>query len=60
MISFQGNHFEDALEEASGIIKEHSLLLHKTIPYTLPGKDSQRNILVFMKESKASSPEGRS
>jgi len=49
MISFQGSHFEDALEKASGIIKEHSLLLHKTIPYTLPGKNSQRNILIFMK-----------
>lgn len=49
MISFQGSHFEDALEKASGIIKEHSLLLDKTIPYTLPGKDSQRNILIFLK-----------
>jgi len=49
MISFQGNHFEDALEKASGVIKDHSLLLHKTIPYTLPGKDSRRNILIFMK-----------
>ena len=49
IISFQGSHFEDALERASGIIKDQRLLLHKTIPYSLPGKDSQRNILIFLK-----------
>ena len=50
IVNFQGNQFEDALEKSTAIIKEHSLFLHKKIPYFLPGKDSQRNILIFMKE----------
>ncbi len=49
-VNFQGNYFEDALEKSSHIIKEQRLFLHKTIPYSLPGKDSQRNLLIFMKD----------
>jgi 16S rRNA (guanine527-N7)-methyltransferase len=49
MVSFHGSQFKDALEDASGIIKKYQLRIHKTIPYILPGKDSQRNILIFMK-----------
>jgi len=52
LINFQGNQFKDALEQGADLIKEHRLLLHKTIPYVLPGKDSQRNILIFMKDGR--------
>ncbi len=50
MVNFQGNYFQDVLEKSSDILKEQRLFLHKTIPYDLPGKDSQRNILIFMKD----------
>jgi len=50
IVSFQGSRFEDVLEESSEAIEQHRLFLHKTIPYSLPGKDSQRNILIFIKD----------
>ena len=47
IINFQGDRFEETLEKNKEIIKKHRLFLHKAIPYHLPGKDSQRNILIF-------------
>jgi len=49
IINFQGSQFGKALRESSGIIEKYHLSLHRTIPYTIPGKDSQRHLLIFVK-----------
>ena len=48
-VNFQGSLFEDALKKSSEILQKNHLSLHRTLPYTLPGKDTQRNILMFVK-----------
>ena len=50
MLNFQGEQFQKSLEDSSDVINQHNLSLYKTIPYTLPGKDSLRNILIFKKK----------
>ena len=47
IVSFQGSPLEDLLEKSSDAIRRHRLYLFKSIPYTLPGKDSQRYLLIF-------------
>ena len=49
IVSFQGSQLEDLLEESSDAIRRHRLSLFKSVPYTLPGKDSQRYLLIFKK-----------
>jgi len=49
LVNFQGTQFQKALRESSLVMKEHRLLLKASIPYTLPGKDFQRNLLIFTK-----------
>jgi len=49
IINFQGSRFDNVLEESSDVIKKHCLILDKSIPYSLPGKDSQRHLLIFIK-----------
>ena len=50
VVNFQGEQLQKSLEDSSDVINQQSLSLYKTIPYTLPGKDSLRNILIFKKE----------
>jgi len=50
LVTFQGSQFKDALENEADTIKASRLLLHKIIPYALPEKGSQRNILIFIKK----------
>jgi len=49
IMNFQGSLFEDALKESADVIREHRLFLYKSIPYTLPGRASQRHLLIFKK-----------
>lgn len=49
IVSFQGSRFECVLKESSDVMKKEQVLLYKSIPYTLPGKDSKRYILIFKK-----------
>ena len=49
IVNFQGSRFEHALTESSDVMKRERLFLYKSIPYILPGKDSQRHILIFKK-----------
>ena len=49
IVSFLGSRFENTLKECSDIIKKQRLILYKSIPYTLPGKASQRHLLIFRK-----------
>lgn len=50
IVNFQGEQFQKSLEDSSDVIRQQGLSLYRTIPYTLPGKNSQRNILIFKKE----------
>jgi 16S rRNA (guanine527-N7)-methyltransferase len=49
IVNFQGSRFEHALTESSDVMKREQLFLYKSIPYTLPGKDSRRHVLIFKK-----------
>jgi 16S rRNA (guanine527-N7)-methyltransferase len=49
ILNFQGNRFEHALKESADVMKRERLFLYKSIPYTLPGKDSPRHVLIFKK-----------
>jgi 16S rRNA (guanine527-N7)-methyltransferase len=44
---FHGSRFEKALKEGAEVIRSHQLVLSKTVPYRLPGKDSMRHLLIF-------------
>ena len=49
VVNFQGRRFEDTINESSEVMKKYRLFLHKSIPYTLPGKTSMRHVLIFKK-----------
>ena len=49
IVNFQGSQLGKVLEENSDIIKKYGLLLYKSVSYKLPGKDTQRYLLIFMK-----------
>jgi 16S rRNA (guanine527-N7)-methyltransferase len=49
IVNFQGSQFEHALKESADVMKRERLFLIKSIPYTLPGKDSPRHVLIFKK-----------
>jgi len=49
IVNFQVEQFQKGLEDSADVIRQQRLSLYRTIPYTLPGKDSQRNILIFKK-----------
>ncbi len=49
IVNFQGSQFGKTLEETSSIIKKYRLFHYKSFPYKLPGKDSQRHLLILMK-----------
>ena len=51
IVNFQGEPFQKSLEDSSEVIRQQRLSLYRTVPYTLPEKDSQRNILIFKKTS---------
>lgn len=50
IVNFQGSQFRKVLKESSDVITAHGLFLHKSVPYKLPGKDSQRQLLIFKKQ----------
>ncbi len=51
LLNFQGEQFEKTLEESSVEIEKQGLSLLRTIPYSLPEKGSQRNLLIFKKQT---------
>jgi 16S rRNA (guanine527-N7)-methyltransferase len=50
LVNFQGREFEDALSEGGDVLKRNRIFLYKTVPYKLPGKDWDRNLLIFQKQ----------
>jgi 16S rRNA (guanine527-N7)-methyltransferase len=47
LVTFVGGRVEDELEENRQRIKEHCLTIYKKIPYTLPGRKSERTTIIF-------------
>jgi 16S rRNA (guanine527-N7)-methyltransferase len=50
LVNFQGSEFEDALTAGEDILKRHRIFLYKAVPYKLPGKDCERNLIIFKKK----------
>lgn len=50
LVNFQGEKFKDALREGKDILESQRIVLYKDFPYRLPGKDSERHLLLFRKE----------
>jgi len=49
IVSFQGSQRDKTIKESTSVIEELNLNIHKTISYALPGKVSQRHIVIFKK-----------
>jgi 16S rRNA (guanine527-N7)-methyltransferase len=49
LVGFLGKNREEELANARILIDQYNLHMHKTINYTLPGKDSERTIVVLQK-----------
>ena len=56
LISFQGARYEKALRESSQILQKEGLILEKRIPYSLPGKEEPRTLLLFRKKVRSEHP----
>ena len=50
VVAFLGKNYNQILKESSDVIERYGLSLLRTIPYILPGKKFERNILIFEKE----------
>lgn len=51
LISFLGGRAESELKENRQVMEAHCLAICKKIPYTLPGKGSERMTIIFKKEA---------
>lgn len=49
LVGFLGSRAEDDMKKSQRIMKEHSLVVFKKIPYILPGKRSKRTTVIFKK-----------
>lgn len=47
LVTFMGGRVEHELEENRQVIKDHRLTIYKRIPYTLPGRESERTAIIF-------------
>lgn len=47
IVAFLGNRIEEALKKGGDIIREHHLFPFKSISYSVPGKSSERNLLIL-------------
>jgi len=50
LVNFQGSEFEDALREGEDLLKRYRILLYRAVPYKLPGKDCERNLIIFKRK----------
>jgi 16S rRNA (guanine527-N7)-methyltransferase len=51
LVGFLGNNREEEFANARDIINQYDFHVHKTINYTLPGKDAERTIVVLQQMS---------
>ncbi len=49
LVGFLGKNRDEELANARDIMAQYSLMIHTAINYTLPGKDSERTIVVLQK-----------
>ncbi len=49
-VSYLGRRAEDEIKEERQILEEHRLVLHKVVPYTLPGMPYERKAVIFEKK----------
>jgi 16S rRNA (guanine527-N7)-methyltransferase len=49
-VNFQGSGFEDALREGEDVLKRYQIFLYKAVPYKLPGKNRERNLMIFKRK----------
>jgi 16S rRNA (guanine527-N7)-methyltransferase len=50
LVCFLGRRAHDELEETRQIMEEQEIVLHRVIPYLLPGKTSKRHTVMLKKE----------
>lgn len=50
LVCFLGRRAHDELEETRRIMEEQEVVLHRVIPYLLPGKTSKRHTVMLKKE----------
>lgn len=50
-IVFLGSHADEDLKKSQQIMEEYHLTVNKIIPYSLPGKRSKRNTVIFKKKA---------
>lgn len=53
VVAFLGKDYNQILKESSDVIERYGLSLLMTMPYILPGKEFERNILIFEKGGQA-------
>jgi 16S rRNA (guanine527-N7)-methyltransferase len=51
LVIFSGADGPKALAEAEEVLKRHKLVLHKAIPYVLPGRERKRHALLLKREA---------
>lgn len=56
LVNVQGDRVRETLRAARRAMEEHRLELREIIPYTLPGKESRRHIVLLQKASADLSP----
>jgi len=49
LVSFLGSNADEELERSRQVFEKYDVFLNKTIPYSLPGKNSERNVVLFKK-----------
>lgn len=51
IVAFLGRQSEEVLKKSADVIGKHNLFPFKSISYSLPGKSSERNLLILKKRS---------
>jgi 16S rRNA (guanine527-N7)-methyltransferase len=49
LVCYLGSRVEALLEECLPVLEVQHLVLHRKIPYSLPGKEGDRNVVIFRK-----------
>ncbi len=47
LVNFQGSRSDKTIAESAEVIRAHGLILHRSVPYNLPGTNSPRRLLIF-------------
>lgn len=50
LVCFQGHHVDKAIRLCKGVIDQYGLVLHRKIPYNVPGTEKNRHIVFFKRK----------